>query len=208
MGTVPGYLARNPDVLAVPADATAPLPALWLEPRWNTIPKQDTAEDQFRYALLQAPADDWAPAFLAVVGYFPHSHELVSKAYTQLARIWYRRGDLGALATLEAELSQWKDAKKRDHDLVDAVRIAIKLKRNDLDGVVQGMKTLTRDDVPDTSDTALLEMSIEICVDALNAAAHAGNETMRPTLHSCQMQLVKRLYRIEMPNAGRLPARR
>ena len=44
-------------------------------------------------------------------------------------------------AVLEAELSQWKDAKKRDQDLVDAVRIAIKLKKNDLEGVVQGMKT-------------------------------------------------------------------
>ncbi len=206
LGAIPGYIARNPDVQAVRADATALLPALRLEPRWNTIPKQNTPEDQFRYALLQAPADDWAPAFLAVVGYFPHSHELVSKAYTQLARIWYRRGDLTALGTLEAELSRWKDAQKRDQDLVDAVRIAIKLKKGDFEAVVQGMKTLTRDDVPTTFDTALLEMSIEICADAMNGTTRAELEPMRPTLRNLQMQLVRRLYRIEVPNAGRLPA--
>jgi eukaryotic-like serine/threonine-protein kinase len=206
LGAIPGYIARNPDVQAVAADATTVLPALRLEPRWNTIPRHSAPEDQFRYALLQAPTDDWAPAFLAVVGYFPHSQELVSKAYTQLARIWYRRGDLGALATLEAELSAWKDAKKRDQDLVDAVRIAIKLKKGDFEAVVQGMKALTRDDVPNTFDTALLELSMEICADAMNGATRAELEPMRPTLRNFQMQLIRRLYKIEMPNAGRLPA--
>jgi eukaryotic-like serine/threonine-protein kinase len=205
VGAIPGYIARNPDVHAVRADATTLLPALRLEPRWNTIPKQNTPEEQFRYALLQAPTDDWAPAFLAVVGYFPHSHELVSKAYTQLARIWYRRGDLGALDTLEAELSKWTEAQKRDKDLVDAVRIAVKLKKGDFEAVVQGMKTLTRDDVPNTFDTALLELSMEICADAMNGTTRAELEPMRPTLRNLQMQLVRRLYRIEVPNAGRVP---
>jgi eukaryotic-like serine/threonine-protein kinase len=206
LGAIPGYVARNPDVQAISADPTTLLPALRLEPRWNLIPRQNTPEEQFRYALLQAPADDWAPAFLAVVGYFQHSHELVSKAYTQLARIWYRRGDLAALGTLEAELSKWKDAQKRDQDLVDAVRIAIKLKKGDIEAVVQGMKNLTRDDVPNTFDTALLEMSMEICADAINGATRAELEPMRPTLRNLQMQLVRRLYRIEVPNAGRPPA--
>jgi eukaryotic-like serine/threonine-protein kinase len=206
LGAIPGYVARNPDVQAIKADATTLLPALRLEPRWNTIPKQNTPEEQFRYALLRAPTDDWAPAFLAVVGYFPHSHELVSKSYTQLARIWYRRGDLAALGTLEAELSKWKDAQKRDQDLVDAIRVGIKLKKGDFEAVVQGMKNLTRDDVPITFDTALLEMSIEICADAFNGATRAELEPMRPTLRNLQMQLVRRLYRIEVPNAGRLPA--
>ena len=205
LGAIPGYMARNPDVQSVRADASTLLPALRLEPRWNTMPKENTAEEQFRYALLQAPTDDWAPAFLAVVGYFPHSRELVSKAYTQLARIWYRRGDLGALATLEAELSKWKDAQKRDQDLVDAVRIAINLKKGDFEAVVQGLKTLTRDDVPNTFDTALLELSMEICADAMNATTRAELEPMRPTLRNLQMQLVRRLYKIELPNAGRLP---
>jgi serine/threonine protein kinase len=206
LGAIPGYVARNPDVQAISADSTTLLPALRLEPRWNTIPRQNTPEEQFRYSLLQAPADDWAPAFLAVVGYYQHSHELVSKAYTQLARIWYRRGDLAALGTLEAELSKWKDAQKRDQDLVDAVRIAIKLKKGDFEAVVQGMKNLTRDDVPNTFDTALLEMSMEICADAINGATRAELEPMRPTLRNLQMQLVRRLYRIEVPNAGRPPA--
>jgi eukaryotic-like serine/threonine-protein kinase len=206
IGAVPGYLARNPDVQAIPTDATAAYPALWIEPRWTAVPNQGTAEKQFRFALLQAPDDEWVPAFFAVIGYFPHAHELRSKAYGQLARIFYRQGDMRALQTLEAELSQWKDAKKRDQDLVDAVRVAIKLKQGDFGAVVQGMKTLTRDDVPDTLDPALLELSMEICADAISAADRAGNDSMRPTLRSCQSQLVRRLYKIEVPNAGRLPA--
>ena len=206
LGAIPGYVARNPDVQAVATDAIAFMPALRLEPRWNTIPRQNTPEEQFRYALLQAPTDDWAPAFLAVVGYFPHSHDLVSKAYTQLARIWYRRGDLAALGTLEGDLSKWKDAQKRDQDLVDAVRIALKLKKGDFEAVVQGMKNLTRDDVPNTFDTALLELSMEICADAMNGATRAELEPMRPTLRNLQIQLVRRLYRIEVPSAGRVPA--
>jgi eukaryotic-like serine/threonine-protein kinase len=206
LGAIPGYIARNPDVQAVSADATTLLPVLWVEPRWNTIPQQNTPEDQFHYALLQANSDDWEPAFLAVAGYFPHAHELISKAYTQLARIWYQRSDLGALAALEAELSKWKDAQKRDQNLADAVRIAIKLKKGDFEAVVQGMKTLTRDDVPDSFDTALLEMSMEICADAMNAATRADLESMRGTLRAVQVQLVRRLHRLELPNAGRPPA--
>ncbi len=126
-----------------------------------------------------------------------------SKAYSQLARIWYRCGDVGALETLEAELSQWKEAQKRDHDLVDAVRIAINLKRNDLSAVVQGMKSLIDHNIPESFDTSLLMLSTEICADAVNAGARAGLVLMRQTLHSYQMQLVKRLYKIELPNAGR-----
>ena len=64
------------------------------------------------------------------------------------------------------------------------------------------MKTLTRDDVPDTFDPALLELSMEICADAISAADRAGNDSMRPTLRSCQSQLVRRLYKLEMPNAA------
>jgi eukaryotic-like serine/threonine-protein kinase len=204
-GAVPGYIARSPDVEAVPADPTTQLPAVWLEPSWNTVPKQNNADEQFRYALLRATPDEWVPAFVAVVGYFPHAHELRSKAYSQLARIWYRRGDLPALEVLESELSQWKEAKKLDKDLVDAVRVAIKLKKNDLEGVVQGMKALTRDDVPDTFDSALLELGIEICADAITAVSRAGNDPMRPVLGSCEKQLLRRLYKIGMPTAAGSP---
>ena len=122
-------LARFPDTS--PATRTfrrfrrtlpRPIPHSGSSHAGTAVPNQGTAEKQFRYALLQAPHDEWAAAFFAVIGYFPHSHELRSKAYGQLARIFYRQRDVRALETLETELSQWKEAKKRDQDLVDAVR--------------------------------------------------------------------------------------
>ena len=206
-GAIAGWSARNPDLQAIPSPSAAPLPALWLEPRWTTIPRQNTPEEQLRYALLQAPHEDWAPAFLAVAGQFPHSHETISKAYTQLARIWYRRLDLGALGTLERELSDWKDATKHDQELTQAVRIAIKLRKGDLEAVVEGMKNLVRDDVPDIYDPALVEMHLEICADAIAAAQKTGMEFLRDRLHVFQGQLIARLYQIEVPKGGRMQAR-
>jgi hypothetical protein len=207
VGAVPGYLARSPDVEAVPVDPSAQVPALWLDPTWTTIPKLNSADEQFRYALLQTTPDEWVPAFLSVVGNFSHPHDIRSKAYSQLARIWYGRADLRALETLESELSQWKEAKKLDQDLVDALRIAIKLEKNDFGGVVQGMKVLTRDDVPDTFDPALLELCMEICAGAITTAGRTGNDSMVPALNECHRRLLKRLYTIELPHGSTLPPR-
>jgi hypothetical protein len=50
-----------------------------------------------------------------------------------------------------------------------------------------------------------LELSMEICADAMNGTTRAELEPMRPTLRNLQMQLVRRLYKIELPNAGRVP---
>jgi len=203
-GAIPGWSARKPDVLAVPTEPAAHVPGLWLEPRWTTVPKQSGPEDQLRYALLQAQSEDWAPACIAVPGYFPHSHAQISQAYTQLARIWYRRGDLDALVVLESELSQWKEAKGYDQELIQVVRIAIKLEKADFAEVVKGFRKLTRDEVPDMYDPALVELSLEICVHAVNAAVRAGTESvLRQDLQQFQSHLVRQLYRIELPKANR-----
>ena len=43
--------------------------------------------------FCEAPADEWAPAFLAVAGYFTaFARDQSRKRIRQLARIWYRRG--------------------------------------------------------------------------------------------------------------------
>ncbi len=205
IGAVAGWNARSPDVLAVAIDPGAALPGLWIEPRWAAVPRQPTAEDQLRYALLVAPKDDWIAAFAAVPGYFHNSaHEAVSKAYTQIARILYRRCDLDALESLESELARWPAAKRQDQELIDVIRVGIKLRKADLDGVVQGFKVLTRDDVPDMYDPALVEFSLEICADAVAAAARGSTEAiLRETLQGFQAHLVRQLYRIEVPRVNR-----
>ncbi len=121
--------------------------------------------------------------------------------------IWYRQGDLEALGTLETELSQWKEAKKRDLDLAGSLKTAIKLKKGDLEGSVQGMKSLINDDVTGIFDPALVELNLEVCADAVAAADHSGIVSMRGTFQNCWAQLVRRLYRIERPG-GVKPAGR
>jgi serine/threonine-protein kinase len=208
IGGVAGWSAREPDVMAVSTDPAAGQPALWLEPRWKAVPRQDDAAEQLHYALVEAPAEEWVSACLAVPGNFPHSHEHSSKAYTQLARILYRRCDLDGLVALESELSRWKNAKKHDQELVDVVRIAIKLRKADFEGVVEGFKNLTRDGMTDMYDAALVEMSLEICGDAMQAAVRAGTESiLRETLQRFHNNLVLRLYRIEVPKGNRPGAR-
>ena len=84
------------------------------------------------------------------------------------------------------------------------IRVGIKFRNADLDGVAEGFKLLTRDEVPDMYDPALVEFSLEICADALVAANRAGTESiLRESLQGSQSNLVKQLYRIEVPKPGR-----
>ena len=57
-------------------------------------------------------------------------------------------------------------------------------------------------------DPALVELSLEICSDAMAAVACAGTESIeRETLQEVQAHLVRQLYRIEVPRANRVPSR-
>jgi serine/threonine-protein kinase len=213
-GVVLGWTARRPALSAITADGRALAPGLWLEPRWKSIPQQASAQEQLRYALFQAAREDWGPAFMAVPGYFPQAHDQVSKAYTQLARVYYRRADLDALAALEAELSQWKDASGYDQELIHVVHVALKVRsatkmgKADFLEIAEGFRKLTRDDVPDMYDLALLELSLELCADATVAATQAEAEpALRQALHTFQTQIVRRLYRLELPKMNRAISR-
>jgi hypothetical protein len=208
IGALAGWSARSPDVVAVPVEPALALPVLWLDPSWAAVPNESTPEEQLRYALFVAPRDEWVAAFLAVPGYFPRAHEPISKAYTQIARILHRRGDVDALVPLERELGRWKDAQQHDQELIELIRIAVKLRNGDLDAVVEGMKNLTRDEASSMYDPALVELGLEVCADAMFAATHSGAETiLRETLQKCQARFIGQLYKIEVHRPARLPAR-
>ena len=151
-----------------------------------------------RYAQFQASPDEWVAALLAVPGYFRHSPEAISKAYIQLARIWYRRLDLNALSALKSELTQWNNAQGRDKELAAVIQIAIDWRKGDIKAVVDGMKSLAKDDVPDMYDPALVEMCLEISSEAVASPVSGNPSIVRGELSKYHKQLVNQLYRIEV----------
>ncbi len=204
-GAVAGWMAREPDIQSLASESSHRPPALWIEPRWTAIPKQASAPEQFRYAQIVAPRADWAAAWLAVPGYYPHSPDSVSKAYTQLARLWYRRGDVEALTALGTELSAWNAAQKRDKDLAVVIQLALDLRKGDLGAVEKGFETkLSAKEVDDMYEASLVAMGLEICSDALQLAQHSGTQTIAPTLQRALVRLANQLNRIEI--GGRVAA--
>jgi predicted Ser/Thr protein kinase len=202
-GGLAGWAARAPDLMALSSEPVRRPPGLWIEPRWAAIPKQTGgAEDQLRHAQLRASRDDWAAAWLAVPGYYPHSHDAASKAYTQLARLWYRLDDLESLAALGTELSAWKEAQQRDKDLAALIALALQLKKGDLGAVEKGFEKLSDGDVADMYDPALVAMNLEVCSDALQAVRKSGNLTIEAPLRKALRQLARQLHHIEIGEAA------
>ncbi len=200
-GGLSGWAARSPDVMALPEGSTRHAPGLWIEPRWTSIPRQGSAEDQLRYAQLQAPRDEWTAAWMAVPGNYPHSHDAASRAYAQLARLWYRLDDRESLAALGAELSAWKEAQQRDRDLAGLITLALQLRKGDLGAVEKGYEKLTDAEVADMYDPLLVAMNLEICSDALAIVQRAGTQPIARPLQRALRLLARQLNHIELGDA-------
>ncbi len=198
VGALAGWSSRAPDVQSISSPPAGNAPALWVEPRWASIAKQGSAEEQVRYALLQAPRDEWAAAWLAVPGNYHNSRELVSKAYTQLARTWYRLDDVDALRILGSELEAWDKAQSRDKDLVAVIETAIHLRTGDLKAVAESFNSLTPDGLKGMDDPTLLALRLEICSDARQGAIKSGNPVLADSFRRALRILALRLDRLEV----------
>jgi serine/threonine-protein kinase len=197
----------------MPVEPAASVPALWTEPRWKSVPHEANADEQLRYAQLQAPREQQAAAWLAVPGFFPQARESSSKAYAQLVRHWYRAGDVDSLNLLESELARW-DA-KRQKELLDVLRIGISLRTRDIKEAVRGFERMaqpegkTPAEIQKIYDPALVSMSLELCMDALLAVQKSEAQAVAEPLRRALRQLVWQLYRLETSapaGAGRLKA--
>jgi hypothetical protein len=189
-------------------------PGLAIEPRWALIPRQDSAEEQYRYAQLRASDLDLAAAWLAVPGFHSHSPEWVSPAYLQFSRRLYRQGDQDRLAALKGELVAWKAAKTRDQELARIIDCALKLLNKDLDGVLDGMSRIAGPDErarpgardePSIYDPGLLEFSVEILGDALKLASQPGPQAAginKDKLVAVQNRLAGYLRRVRMSDSA------
>jgi ATP/maltotriose-dependent transcriptional regulator MalT len=202
-GGLAGWGARAPDLQSLADESTQRPPGLWIDPRWSAVPNKGGAEEQYRYAEFAAPRDEWAAAWLAVPGHHPRSHEAASRAYIQLARLWYRRDDVDALAALGAELEAWKNSQKRDRDLAALIRLALDLKKGDLGAVEKGFERLTDAEVRDMYDPSLVAMNLEVCADAIKAVQKSGSQTIEEPLRNALRRLVWQINRVEIGGAVR-----
>src|SRR5262249_33788931 len=143
----------------------------------------------------------WAAAWLAVPGYHPRSHDASTKAYAQLARLWYRRGEVEGLAALGSELATWQDAQKRDKDLAALIQLALELKKGDLGAVEKGFAKLEAG-AADMYDPSLVALGLEVCSDALETAQRSGTVTIARPLQRTLLLLVRQLNQIEIGGAG------
>ena len=159
-GAIAGWTNRSPDVMAVPRDASVSIPVLWVDAALECRSTgKASAEEQLHYALFEAPHDERVAAFLAVPGFFPHSHDQVSQGlYPARADLVSRMQHRGARA-LESELSAWKSAKTHEQELVSVVRIAVKLRKSRLGRRARRVQGNHARRASDMYDPALVELA-------------------------------------------------
>jgi serine/threonine-protein kinase len=208
-GVAAGWAARPPGLPGSDAVARKP-PGLWLEPRWSQIPRQNSAEEQYRYAQFQASIDNLTAAWLAVPGYFERSAEWVSPAYLQFARRLYRQRDIDRLTVFRTEILAWRAAKTPELELARIIDPALKLLARDLDGVIDAMSRIASPDErarspardePNIYDPGLIEFSVEIVADALSLASQPGPQAgaiKTDRLAAIQDRLITYLRKVRM----------
>ena len=184
----------------------APAPALWLEPRWSDDPQ---AEQRRRAVPLRPAASARATTGSPPCSPLPAISRILTKSSRRPTPSSRGSGiapdDLDALAALEAELSQWKDARSAIKDLVDVVRIAIKLEEGRPRGGRRGIEKPdarrrprhVRPGAPGAESRNLRRCDL--------GGAEAGHQTMRcgHTVRAAGCSWCGRLYRIESAGRGR-----
>jgi serine/threonine-protein kinase len=202
-GAVLGWKGRAPELATLPSPPGGIMPVLWAVPQWESIPRQKSPEEQFRYAAFLAPRDEWAAAWAAVPGYFRNSHEPVSRAYTQLARIWFRQDNIEMLELLATELAAWKEKQARDEELVEVIQLALKVRKHDYEAAAERARLMALKEIGKIWDPTLLQLSLEINVDAMNAMAKNAIKIPPDPFFRSQRQLYRQLFRVEwLANPG------
>jgi serine/threonine-protein kinase len=204
-GLLCGWQRRPEDLLSERAGNPAGPPALWMAPDWKTIARQDHPEAQYHYAQLRASSADQEAAWVAVPGYFPASRAWASQAYIQLARVLLRRHDAERLRVFATEIKRWNanQGLEHEHELVTIIQAATKALDGDQEGVI---KELNKLDLPSTLDAALLELALEVTVqaEATPSASRTGTLlAIPPGLRTIQGKLLSRLNTVELSEQSR-----
>ncbi len=198
-GALTGWLTRSQDLLAA-GSAEPDVPGLWMAPGWRSIKQQPNPESQFRYAQLAASRDETEAAWLAVPAYYPRSHEWIAQAYIQLARTLLRRQDAERLTVFGAEIDRWNESKTHEKELADIIQAGVKALNGDPDGVINDFRTRVR--LNELTDPALVELGIEVTVQAMDAASQPGmpSRSLDP-LRAIRRDLTTKLFQFRAGGA-------
>lgn len=173
-GAAWGWADRAPDLLGRGAPAGSAMPGLWMEP-WATVAKRPTPQAQYRFAQTGRPESRPA-AWLAVPGWHPNSSDMAFRAYVQLARELFRRGDAERLSILAEELDAWQRGKAERplwQSLAAVARAGAGAARGDamaVRGQFQAIANLR------SLDPSVAELGLEVVLRARRAGGGAVDE--------------------------------
>jgi serine/threonine-protein kinase len=197
LGALVGWLTRPEDLLSSGAKEPESRPALWLATGWReTVPRQNSPEAQYRYALLAAPRGDEEAAWVAVPGYYPAAREWSSRAYTQLARWLLRHHDRDGLSALGHEIARAQKNHAHEKELAEIIEAGVDALDGDYEGVIRDFneKLLPRSLI----DPAFMELGLEVVLQATRAAAQGGAPSSTlPKLREIQGKLLSELLQAE-----------
>jgi serine/threonine-protein kinase len=163
VGGVLGSRGRAENLLSPQMRRPEGPPALWLD-AWDRVSRLESVRAQYRHAQLGAVGTDRAAAWLAVPGHFPSAARdegWAAKAYIQLARELFRRGDPERLEALGRALEA--SPGYADPALTHVAPAAAAVLHNDLEGMLRHYEHVA---VDQPQNPALAELSLEIVVQA------------------------------------------
>jgi eukaryotic-like serine/threonine-protein kinase len=170
LGAALGWTQRSVDVLSVSAPSEALVPGVWMA-NWSAIPKQPTAEAQYRFAQMRSTPQEREAAWLAVPGRFPQDADRSLSSYVQLARLYLRRGDADRLGILSREIKESENnrdsARQSWMNLAGVAHAAQSAVEGDVKKVVARFQALNNLAV---MDPALAELSLEVVDRAILSA--------------------------------------
>ncbi len=205
LGGVAGWLGRTKDLLAASAPAPETMPALWMAP-WDAIPRQNTAIEQYRYALTASAPTERQAAWLAVPGYFPNSHDESYLAYLQLARDFLRQDDKENLRRLSAEI---KEAEQNNGlhrarwdflaTTIHAAELAVLGEGNDVAFSFRNVPNV------DNLDPAIAELALEAVTKALRKVEARGGDSGALTTLRDQLRQTLKMQSRGLDAPARIP---
>jgi len=156
---------------------------------WSRVTKRESAERQYRHALLWAGESDRMAAWLAVPGYFPEDTDWSWRAYAQLALQLVRVSDTLRLVLLRDALRRCGKGLAFEH-LAEVIQAAL----DGAEGNEIGMLETLGVHVKEAMDPALAELTLGILI---TYRQRSGSDAIVPARVSRLQNQLAEILRID-----------